>query len=875
MFNSMDTSSGELNTLGCETGFPKFMDYHNQLPYVSNSPHCNNVKTPHLRNRLPDYTKEHIAAYEKQGINQFPPEIIDRKSILVTLNLSENKFEYFPLEILQIKTLKTLKMDYNKIKSIPSDIPQLASLETLSLAYNSLQFIPSAISKLVKLKELNLEHNILDSLPQEIGELTSLKALNILNNRLDSFPTSIGSITTLQEFSLEWFRYTDPKLSVHQRGYCSEHIIKKLLERCSDFQKNGIKSLSFELFIDMFSYSKRSFHAADDLGRTMLHAACLNQDISVIKYIIFHAPEVTDMPDKNSLTPLCLSLLEDRQKATHCLLKYGANVSQGGGTFGSPLHIAVKRINTMAVQKIVQRGEDTNKADIKGNTPLHFAADVMIERFDDGRRIAQQLLEHKADPNAKNKENWTPVHCMAKKRDVRAIAWAISYNLEVEEIHGGEEMFKLNKGGGNFNWTPMHIAAYVGSFEIVVQLGEAGVDMFKKSVNGYTPKAVITKQSLALKFLEKYEKKWVRKNVLHKRIVHPESLAFQNLTRFNNKKEISNASKNKFEGACLALYTNNPQDTSFNFNNTTTTTKNRVRMLSPLLGTGLILRRQDDDDESELTPESPTSFGEGPHAEEEADVEPSEGCDLIDFNSELNEGVNIGVDMYVKEAPLSSKKENKVIQANEASQKYFKKEKTLPFSQQTFDLENETYEARLKQVGNFDLNFCKTELRFLKDHLVLTKVSFTEKMKIFVAFRTLHKVILEHIQSAFKVKVSVDLIPYMALGNSRVVMKGGQKNIFEQSQNTNISVFYELVPQSLISSFMSLETQNFETAMNKLQIIRMLIDMKYYPALDFFQSIARNNGEAFWVKQEARNGCSSLTLSLGLDAKREKENQRY
>jgi len=59
----------------------------------------------------------------------------------------------------------------------------------------------------------------------------------------------------------------------------------------------------------------------------------------------------------------------------------------------------------------------------------------------------------------------------------------------------------------------MHIAAYSGVPEVIELLGELGVDLFKRSVNGYIPKKLVNKPGIALKMIEKYEKKFIIDNI--------------------------------------------------------------------------------------------------------------------------------------------------------------------------------------------------------------------------------------------------------------------------------------------------------------------------------------------------------------------------
>ena len=842
MYNSLDTSCGEIHNIGWDKYVPKFIDFHNKAPNISNLPHFRHIKSLSLKSSHFDSSRNHDRSYDNKGLTHFPKEILLIKSTLSVLDLSHNKFEYFPLEVLQIETLIELKMDYNKIKSLPSEIEQLSRLEILSLGHNAIQFLPPSVFRLVELRELNLESNSLDHISDDLGQLKHLKILNLMHNKFDSLPTSFGKLVELKEFQLEWFRYTDPKLVVHQRGSSGECNIRKLREKCNNLSQET-KNLPLNVFLNFFSFSRINFATRDSQGRSILHEACFNEDISIIKYVIYHAPELVDCCDKYQMSPLCVSLLEEKHRSVRYLLKYGANVTHGGGVYGSPLHIATKVLNVAAVQKILECNGNPNKPDGKGNTPLHHALSLMNENYEDAKRIAQLLLDYKTNPNIKNRENWTPLHTIARRRDDKALSWILAYNFELEEIHGGEEIFNLNKGGGTFNWTPIHIAAYIGAPELIIKLGEAGVNIFKKSVNGYTPKRVVNRPSLTLKFVEKYEKRWIHKEILNKPQDHPENLAFANVTKHNNNREIKFASKNKFNGISLL-----PGDCQKE------RVKHRVRMISPPLGSGSLFKRNDTD----------AYFGlDSSYCADLETDELSGNENFIDFNSELNECVNIEVDSYSREMPQSqNKKEIATAMKTRESQEYFISDnQPKTNSLDILDIDNEIYEMRLKQMSKFDQNFCREELNFFKDNLVSNKISASDKMRIFIALRTLHKFIIKHIYKVFRITVPNDLLSYC------VFQKKGNLTAY-LSQFNQIKTFFESVPQFLINCFMSFGNQNHENARIKICILRMLVDLKYYSAQEFLKNLMNNTVESILVRLEAKGCYNELTSSLNYDSKK-------
>jgi hypothetical protein len=409
--------------------------------------------------------KNYSVAYLDKGLVKIPPQALEKKNIITLLDLSRNKFEYFALEIIQITNLRVLRLDHNKIKCLPGEIFKLSKLEVLSLGYNSLQTLPTNFNKLVNLRELNLQNNLLETFSEELTGLKDLKTLNLLQNKLVHFSTTFRQMTGLTELHFEWFKYCNPPLTQHQKGIEGGKNIARLRELCELRKKD--KGISFFDFIESFSTNPINLEEIDDQDRTLLHIASTFDDVSVIRYIISNLPSLIDKLDADHNTAFCTSIIKDNQYAARYLLKHGANPTKGGGIYGSALHIAVKKLNTTIVNDILTLGENPNKIDADGNTPLHLAILAMAEGHVKAQSILGMLLEQGSNPNARNRENWAPLHLAARKRDARTVRWIVSYNLEMSEIHGRDDVFKINKKGGAYKWTAMHIAAYASSPELV------------------------------------------------------------------------------------------------------------------------------------------------------------------------------------------------------------------------------------------------------------------------------------------------------------------------------------------------------------------------------------------------------------------------
>jgi len=70
------------------------------------------------------------------------------------------------------------------------------------------------------------------------------------------------------------------------------------------------------------------------------------------------------------------------------LLKHGANPTRGGGHNGSALHMATKHLQFNIVKDILKFGENPNRIDLEGCTPLHHCAVLMSEGHSKAYMIA-------------------------------------------------------------------------------------------------------------------------------------------------------------------------------------------------------------------------------------------------------------------------------------------------------------------------------------------------------------------------------------------------------------------------------------------------------------------------------------------------------
>ena len=136
------------------------------------------------------------------------------------------------------------------------------------------------------------------------------------------------------------------------------------------------------------------------------------------------------------------------------------------GTF---LHLAVINGHDMLVKQLHNAGADTNKADLKGNTPLHYAASNKRQTG-----MVELLLDRGADLNKANEFGSTPLQ-MAATGGCKNVVKLL--------IERGAQVNKVERSG----LTPLHCAVMCNSKPVVQALLDRGADPAKPDIKGQTP----------------------------------------------------------------------------------------------------------------------------------------------------------------------------------------------------------------------------------------------------------------------------------------------------------------------------------------------------------------------------------------------------
>lgn len=234
-------------------------------------------------------------------------------------------------------------------------------------------------------------------------------------------------------------------------------------------------------------------------GATPLHWAALRGNEAVVALLIAEGAD-TSARNRDGETPFQVAQRGKKPEVAR-LLQPAGSASAGAGIFD-----AVRRGDAAAVRGLLE----ANPALVKeadstfGATPLHWAA------LKGHAAIAQTLLAHGADANARNKDGETPLRVAerAKKTDVAQVLRAPPPGKpEQPALAGSGELFEAVKRGElakvqrlvsnypalmgerdkAFGATALHWAVLMGQRAVVEYLLSQGADRNLKNRDGETP----------------------------------------------------------------------------------------------------------------------------------------------------------------------------------------------------------------------------------------------------------------------------------------------------------------------------------------------------------------------------------------------------
>lgn len=144
------------------------------------------------------------------------PSTISELKDLEYINLSDNNFESFPIELFALTNLKEIKIQHNNhtFINVGNEITKLENLEKINFGNNwrlNGKHAIITLSKLPKLKDLDFFSCRLDSIPTEIGNFRALEKLNLTRNPQIAFAELFRKLSPVK--TLKYLDISDNKIA--------------------------------------------------------------------------------------------------------------------------------------------------------------------------------------------------------------------------------------------------------------------------------------------------------------------------------------------------------------------------------------------------------------------------------------------------------------------------------------------------------------------------------------------------------------------------------------------------------------------------------------------------------------------------------------
>jgi ankyrin repeat protein len=291
---------------------------------------------------------------------------------------------------------------------------------------------------------------------------------------------------------------------------------------------------------------------ADVGGWTALHWAAQRGDLDMMRLLIdggadvnarskdirmIHSAVPTGASQGPLTTPLVAAAAAGHTSAVAMLLDHGAGLADLDHRGRTALHWAAREGEADVLGLLLDRGADPNAADPEGSTPLHsavrghgkyhwrvaFMDDPRADTRVDSTGVVGLLLLRGADPNARDRNGWTPLHWAAEEGHhslaMMLVQKGADTSLTVSSSHRfrhgrsltvkgapGQSVLHLAAGSGDLDLariivqggtkadlrdraegTPLHEASQAGRAQLAELLLRHGADADAEDTAGWTP----------------------------------------------------------------------------------------------------------------------------------------------------------------------------------------------------------------------------------------------------------------------------------------------------------------------------------------------------------------------------------------------------
>ena len=201
------------------------------------------------------------------------------------------------------------------------------------------------------------------------------------------------------------------------------------------------------------------------------------------------------------------------------LLKHGAELNRRDKDMNeTPLHLAIRWNRFKLAEILLEHGADAIAENKEGQTPLHMLSERDIYSRDDVQNLVLMLLRHGAEVNSRDKNNEIPLHWAIRRNQLKLAEILLEHDADVDAkndksqalLHILSESDIKNEGAvpnlallllrhgadvnsrDQNNQTPLHLAITRNRFELAGILLEHDADADAQNYHGKTPLRILS-----------------------------------------------------------------------------------------------------------------------------------------------------------------------------------------------------------------------------------------------------------------------------------------------------------------------------------------------------------------------------------------------
>jgi ankyrin repeat protein len=256
---------------------------------------------------------------------------------------------------------------------------------------------------------------------------------------------------------------TDTAFYLVSKKFCDVNLLN--YDQCLPLHYAVKSSKAMEL-VKIVSPGCTQIHVQDKNGMTALHYVCKQNNIQVVKYLLFESGSFLKYVHQSAVYDDLIIHFACETEAEFPLLKALANEKNANikpyysdTCIGDrPIHVALANQNLLAIELLsITLTCDLSHKDSLGRLPLHIACSKSLKCVE---MIISRISDD--DVNLRDESGNTPLHVAVKQSLVDIVRFLLkNYNYDVNISNKEGEL-------------PLHIACKINSLEMIKILVEAG-----------------------------------------------------------------------------------------------------------------------------------------------------------------------------------------------------------------------------------------------------------------------------------------------------------------------------------------------------------------------------------------------------------------